>query len=223
MQPQDASPRGYGVERVGPGRRLRSGSAGGLEDCGVVDAVRVERIDHGRHDWSVFSCGDSVVDGWLRQDAIVADRQAGVVVQVASDGRRVVGCYRLGSFQLQARRPVGSLRTWSFDLDRMPVSALVVPRLYVDQRLQGRGLGRQLMSHALELAAAVAPGVGVRLVVGHGRTERAAGFLGRFGFRGFDTDPRWSCLPMQDIEATISNSATPAQRTTAADRPTLDR
>jgi hypothetical protein len=81
------------------------------------------------------------VEGWLRQDANVADRQQGVVVQVAGDGRRVVGCYRLGSFQVQPRRPVRSLRTSSFDLDRMPVPALVVSHLCVDQRLQGRGLG----------------------------------------------------------------------------------
>ena len=158
-----------------------------------------------------------------RFNAIVADRQQGVVVQVASDGRRVVGCYRLGSFQVQARRPVRSLRTWSFDLDRMPVPALVVSCLCVDQRLQGRGLGTQLMLHALELAAAVALAVGARLVVGHGGTERATGFLRRFGFRAFDTDPRWSYLPMQDVEATISTSATPAQRITVADRPTPDR
>ena len=109
----------------------------------VLGAVRIERIDPGRHDRSVFDCGDSAVDGWLRQDAIVADRQQGVVVQVASDGRRVVGCYRLGSFQVQARRPVRSLG--SFDLDRMPVPALMVSHLCVDQRLQGRGLGAQLM------------------------------------------------------------------------------
>jgi hypothetical protein len=48
------------------------------------------------------------------------------------------------------------------------------------------------MLHALRLAAAVAAAVGARLVVGHGGTERATGFLRRFGFRAFDTDPRWS-------------------------------
>ena len=78
----------------------------GLEDCGFVGAVRIERIDPGRHDRSVFDCRDSAVDGWLRQDAIVADRQQGVLVQVASDGSRVVGCYRLGSFRVQAA-PLG--------------------------------------------------------------------------------------------------------------------
>jgi GNAT superfamily N-acetyltransferase len=96
-------------------------------------------------------------------------------------------------------------------VDRMPVPALMVSHLCVDQRLQGRGLGTQLMLHALELAAAVASAVGARLVVGHGGTERATGFLRRFGFRAFDTDPRWCNLPMQDVEATVSARATPPQ------------
>ena len=55
-------------------------------------AVLVERIDRERQDWSAFCCGDPGIDGWLRRDAVVADRQVGVVVQVASVGRRVVGC-----------------------------------------------------------------------------------------------------------------------------------
>ncbi len=87
----------------------------------------------------------------------------GVVVQVATEGGRVVGCYRLGSFQVQARRPVMSLRSWS--VERMPVNAVVVSRLGVDRRWQRRGLGTWLMWHALELAAAVAPAVRARLVV----------------------------------------------------------
>jgi hypothetical protein len=63
------------------------------------------------------------------------------------------------------------------------------------------------MWHALELAAAVAPAVRARLVVAHGETERAAGFATRFGFRAFDSDPRFSYLPMRHLQATISPAA----------------
>jgi hypothetical protein len=37
-----------------------------------VGAVRIERIAPGRHDRSVFDCGDPAVDGWLRLDAVAA-------------------------------------------------------------------------------------------------------------------------------------------------------
>ena len=117
--------------------------------------------------------------------AVAADRQVGVVVHVAAEGGRVVGCFRLGSFQVQARRPVTPLTAWSSDFERTPVSAVLVCRLGVDQRWQRPGLGIWLMWHALELAATVAPAVRARLVVAHGETERGPGFDTRFGFRAF--------------------------------------
>ena len=46
-----------------------------MEDCGVADAVRIERIDLDRHDRSEFGWGVAAVDSWLRQDAVDADRQ----------------------------------------------------------------------------------------------------------------------------------------------------
>jgi GNAT superfamily N-acetyltransferase len=182
--------------------------------------VRIERIDVGRHDWSDFGCGDPVLDGWLR-DAAAADRQPGVLVQVATDGRRVVGCYRLGSFQVEPRRPVTSIG--SRRAERMPVSAIVVSRLGVDQRWQQRGLGGWLMCHALEVAAAVGPAVGARLVVAHREAKSAPGFVARFGFRAFDRDPRFSYLPMRDLQVTISAPAAPPHSTAGMDGPAPDR
>ncbi len=209
-------------QRVAPISNRTPGTRG-LEDCGFVGEVRIERIDPGRHDRSVFGCGDPAVDGWLRLDAVPAERQVGVVVQVATEGGRVVGCYRLGSFQVQVRRPVMSLRPWSSDFERIPVSAVVEARLGVDQRWQRRGLGTWLMWHALERAATVGSAVRARLVVAHGETERAPGFVTRFGFRAFDSDRRFSSLPMRDLQATISTPAAPPHGTTVMERPAPDR
>ena len=188
-----------------------------------MDGVRIERIDPDRHDWSDFGCGDPAVDGWLQQDGAAAARHAGVVVQVATDGGRVVGCYRLGSFQVQARRPVTPLAASGSDLQRMPMSAVVVSRLGVDQRWQGRGLGTLLLWHALDLAAAIGPVLRTRLVVAHAATGPALGFVSGFGFRAFDSDPRWSYLPMQDVEATVSASAASPHSTSVMERPAPGR
>lgn len=120
----------------GPRGRSGDAPAGRLR---VVDAVRVERLDPDRHDRSAFCCDDPVVDGWLSEDAVADDRPAGVAVQVASDGGRVVGCYRLGSFQVQRASSLSSPRVCGSD--RMPVPAILVSRLRVDQRWQQRDLG----------------------------------------------------------------------------------
>ena len=151
-----------------------------------MGAVRIERIDPDRHDRWDFRSGDSAVDDWLRQDAVAADRPVGVVVHVVhvvAEGGRVVGCYRLGSFRVKARRPVTPLRAWSSNFERTPVSAVLVSGLGIDQRWQRRGLGTRLMWHALELARHRRARRASRLVVAHGETERAPGLDTRFGFR----------------------------------------
>jgi GNAT superfamily N-acetyltransferase len=124
-------------------------------------------------------------------------------------GGRVVGCCRLGSFQVQARRPVRSLR--SFDLDRMPVPALMVSHLCVDQRLQGRGLGTQLM---VACAGACRRGRARRRSPArswprwNGACDRVPSPVRVPSIRH---NPRWCNLPMQDVEATVSARATPPQ------------
>ena len=84
-----ASPLGHDrVKRAGrPRVRSRAGSR--LEDCGVVNAVRIERINLDRHDRSDFDCGDTAADSWLRPRSMRTG-SPGVVAQVAIVGRRVV-------------------------------------------------------------------------------------------------------------------------------------
>ena len=101
--------------------------------------------------------------------------------------------------------------------------AVVVSRLGVDQRWQRRGLGTWLMWHALELAAAIGPVLRTRLVVAHAATGPAPGFVSGFGFRAFDSDPRWSYLPMQNLQATVSASAASPHSTSVTVRPAPDR
>lgn len=129
---------------------------------------------------------------------MTADRRVGVRVQVAGGGDRVVGCYRLGSFQVEAGP---SPRAWSWN--RLPVPAILVSRLGVDEHWQHRGLGTSLMWHALGVAVSAAPAVRARLVVAHTERERTTSFVSRFGFRPFDSQPRWFYLLMRDVEATL--------------------
>jgi len=155
-------------------------------------------LDSSRHDVSGFGCGEPGTDSWLRLEAAADDRRPGWVVHVAAwEGRRVVGCCRLGAFELQAPSdaPAGP-GGW------VSMPALLVSRLGVDQRWQGRGLGTSLLWHALELAARLAPGMGARLVLARAEAPAAAGFASRLGFHALDGDPRFSWLSIQDVQAT---------------------
>jgi hypothetical protein len=61
----------------------------------------VERFDPNRHDVTGFGCGEPETDIWLRLEATADDRDPGAVVHVAVRQGRVVGCCRLGAFELQ--------------------------------------------------------------------------------------------------------------------------
>ena len=161
-----------------------------------MEAVRLERIDAGRHEVSAFRCGDPALDHWLHDEAVAADHQAGTSVRVATNGDHVIGCYRLCAFQIEAqvvprRRTVGP----------PPLPAILVSHLGVDLQFQNRGIGAALLWHALRVAESAALPLGVRVVVAHAVGERATRFCSRFGFRPFESDPERLYLLTQDIRA----------------------
>jgi hypothetical protein len=121
-----------------------------------------------------------------------AGRRGGV--QVASDGGRVVVCCRAGFVPGAGWTVRDVAEAVELGADAGAGDSGVLARCR--SAVVGAGLGASLMWHALERAVAVAPAVRARLVVAHGETGRASGFLGRFGFR---------------VEATVSTPATPRQ------------
>jgi predicted N-acetyltransferase YhbS len=63
-----------------------------------------------------------------------------------------------------------------------PIPVVVLARLAVDSRWQGRDLGRALLRDAVLRVIAAADIVGVRAILVHALTERARPFYERFGF-----------------------------------------
>ena len=160
----------------------------------AVEAVRLERIDAGRHGVSAFTCGDPALDHWLQDEAVAADHQAGTTVRVATNGDHVIACYRLSAFQIEARalpprRTVGP----------PPLPAILVSQLGVDLQHQNRGIGSALLWDALQVAERAAGPLGVRVVVAHAVGEQATRFMNRFGFRPFQSDPERQYLSTEDI------------------------
>jgi len=116
-----------------------------MAHCRVVGAagsesVFVGRIDAGGQDCSDFFCGVGELDGWVRGEAVAADRRQGSRVLVAAVGGRVIGCVQLSALQVEASsdEPAGvgegAMPT--------PIGAVLISRLAVDRAWQRRGWGR---------------------------------------------------------------------------------
>jgi GNAT superfamily N-acetyltransferase len=141
----------------------------------------------GDHALTGFDCGEPALNDWLTRRA-AANQQTGtsrtwVVTEVASS--RVVAYYASSTaavLRQLAPRALG----------RGPpaeIPAILLGRMAVDSRRQGRGLGAALLKHFMLKAMQVSASVGVRLVLVHAKDDDAKSFYAHYGFVESPIDP----------------------------------
>jgi GNAT superfamily N-acetyltransferase len=137
-----------------------------------------ERLS-GLHEITSFDSGHDALDLWLRDSAVHAARMNTSRTFVFHDGdRRVIGYYSLAMGRVeQAELPTSVARGGP-----RVVPVVLVARLAVDQRAQGRGMGAALLLDALSRAFAANTLAAARAVVVDAVDERAASFYEHFGF-----------------------------------------
>ncbi|WP_245413941.1 GNAT family N-acetyltransferase [Fulvimarina endophytica] len=84
----------------------------------------------------------------------------------------------------------------------IPVALLA--RLAVAEDLQGKGVGKALLSNALRNAASASQVVAFRAVMVDAIDDEASAFYRRFGFASTRISPMKLILPMQDIVASLN-------------------
>jgi GNAT superfamily N-acetyltransferase len=77
-----------------------------------------------------------------------------------------------------------------------PVPVMVLARLAVDKRLQGRQVGGALLQDALRRAVSVAQNIGVRALLVHALNDRARRFYSHYGFVPSPANPMTLMLPL---------------------------
>jgi GNAT superfamily N-acetyltransferase len=152
------------------------------------------------HDRSAFDSGEPSLDRWLREHAGQSDRRDGARTYVLCDGVRAIGYYSVCTFSVEAEEAPRALR-----IGRHPIPAILLARLAVDRRCQGRGIGSRLLVDSLVRVVRVADEVAARLLVVDALHERAATFYQSNGFRPLDEEHALRLyLPMQDIRRTLA-------------------
>lgn len=153
----------------------------------------------GKHRLEGFECGDEALDTWLLRYSRHAEAAGSARVFVTTeDGERVVGFYVLAGGQVEpADAPARLLKGQPAG---RPVPVVILARLAVDRRQQGRGVGRSLPQDAMLRCATVAESIGVRALVVHAATEEARRWYLQFGFEVSPTDPLHLILLMKDLK-----------------------
>ena len=159
----------------------------------MEEAFRIEPLS-GAHDRSKFVSGSEALDRYFQTQASqdIKRRIATCFVAVEEKSREVVGYYTLTatSVALSAFSPEIVKK-----LPRYPVvPAVLLGRLAVTRRHQGRGLGGVLLVDALKRTSRAE--LGVFAMVVDAKDEAAQRFYEHHGFTLLPGDQRRLCLPI---------------------------
>lgn len=139
-------------------------------------------LDGRHHDREGFTCGVAALDDYLRQRAGQHQRDGIATIHVLIDDAlptRVLGYCALSAAQvhLEDLREEDRKR-----LPAYPVPAVRMGWLAVSASEKGKGYGRLLLGHAVNLALSVRKSMGVRVLVVDAKDAQAAAFYESFGF-----------------------------------------
>jgi GNAT superfamily N-acetyltransferase len=144
-----------------------------------------------------FDCGEDHLNTWLRRRARRNQAEGSSRTWVVSDDERVVGFYASSAAVLL--RTSATRRAARNQPDPLP--ALLLARLAVDQKHQGRGLGAALLKHFLLKSIEIADVTGVRGLLVHAKDPSAAAFYQRYGFEPSPIDDLTLMLLVKDLRA----------------------
>ena len=170
----------------------------GAEEIGAPEKLELD------HDLSFFDSGSPILDEWLRRRALPNQASGASRTYVIRTAGRVIGYYALAAGAVAQAEATGRVRRNMPD----PVPVMVLGRLAIDSRHQGRGLGRALLRDAILRTMQVADIVGIRAMLAPAISEDAKRFYERCGFRPSPVDAMTLMITLRDAEAAIGENDT---------------
>ena len=139
-----------------------------------------------KHKLGEFSCGQPSLDEWLKRRAYSNQVSGATRTFVVADEDDVVrGYYALATGAVGRKDATRAVRQNMPD----PIPVIVLARLAVDMRMQGRKIGPAMLRDAHARSMAVAENAGVRAMLVHALDARAKAFYEHYGFRPSPSNP----------------------------------
>lgn len=132
-----------------------------------------------QHGLDGFDCGKPVLNEWLRRHARQAQGSGSAKTFVVAEDDRVAGYFSLTVGQVDVLDAPERIRK---GMGLYPLPVVILARLAVSARDQGRGIGLGLLRDAIRRTALIAEQAGIRAMLTHPLDEQATRFYTRFGF-----------------------------------------
>jgi GNAT superfamily N-acetyltransferase len=159
-----------------------------------------------KHDRETFDCGEEALNEFLRRYARRSHDLGGAKTFLAiddADDKTIVGFYSLSPASVAYARTPEIVRR---GLARHEVPGFRLTRLAVDRRLEGQGIGGQLLLAAGRRCLLASAQVGGVVLVIDARNERAAGWYASYGAMPLLDAPLSLLLPLAIIEAALKKA-----------------
>lgn len=137
------------------------------------------------HDVSQFECGEPSLDGWLKRRAIQNEETGALRTYVLRAGQEIAGYYALATGAIAHAEATGRVRRNMPD----PVPVLILGRLAIASKFQGRGIGAALLRDAVLRIVQAAEIAGIRAILVHAISDQAKRFYEKYGFIPSPADP----------------------------------
>lgn len=158
----------------------------------------------GQHVLDGFSSGEASLDRWLIKYARQAEATGSSRIFVTTaDGTQVVAFHALAGGNVAPGD--ATTRLMKGQPGDRPVPIILLARLAVDLRHQGKGLGRSLLQDAMIKANTAAESIGARALTVHAINPDGRLWYGRFGFEPSPTDAHHLILLMKDLRKLLES------------------
>ncbi len=159
-----------------------------------------------KHDRESFDCGEQALNEFLRRYARKSHELGGAKTFLAideADKKTILGYYSLSPASIDYSRTPEIARR---GLARHDVPGFRLARLAVDRRVQGKGIGGQLLLAAGRRCLLASVEVGGVVLLIDAKNERVAGWYGRYGAVPLLDAPLSLLLPLATIDAALKKA-----------------
>ncbi|MEA3014308.1 MAG: hypothetical protein QOD42_2853 [Sphingomonadales bacterium] len=151
------------------------------------------------HNLETFNSGVASLDDWLKKRARANQAGGASRTYLVTDGDEVAAYYSLASGSVSAVEAPGRVRRNMPD----PVPVVVLGRLAVDRRFQGKGLGRALVRDAAKRVLSAGEMIGIRALLVHAVSDEAKAFYEALGFLQSPSHSMTLMIPLQDLRSNL--------------------
>jgi GNAT superfamily N-acetyltransferase len=159
-----------------------------------------------RHDREAFDCGEAALNEFLQRYARKSHEMGGAKTFLAiddADNKTILGYYSLSPASIAYARTPEVIRR---GLARYDVPAFRLARLAVDLKVQGQGLGGQLLLSAGKRCLLASAEVGGVAILIDAKNTRVAAWYARYGALPLLDAPLSLVLPLKTVEAALKSA-----------------